>query len=339
MTALKKYQRLESPGLWRDAPEAQRREVVVGFGEASLVLSDPRSEAALSAWSLPAVERLNPGEFPALYAPGSDMIETLEVGDADMIAALETVRGALAKARARPGRLRGAVLLATLALAVGLGVFWLPGALEHHAAVVIPDATRAEIGRMTLADLARVTGPPCASPAGQRALDSLGQRVFGANPPQLVVLRAGGVSALHLPGPIVVLDRALIESDAGPEVVAGFALAEMARAEATDPMTALLRHAGARATVRLLTTGSLPVEAVAGFAWSALRAPAMAVDDADLLARFAGAEVASSPYAYALDPSGETTLGLIEADPFRKATPPAVLADGDWISLQAICGE
>ena len=61
MTALKKYQKLESPGLWRDAPEAQRREVVVAFGEASLVLSDPRTGSALSHWSLAAVHRLNPG--------------------------------------------------------------------------------------------------------------------------------------------------------------------------------------------------------------------------------------------------------------------------------------
>ncbi|HEX9857058.1 MAG TPA: hypothetical protein VGA75_01800, partial [Paracoccaceae bacterium] len=62
MTALKKYQKLESPGLWRDTPDAQRREVVVNFGEASLVLSDPRNDSALSHWSLPAVERLNSGD-------------------------------------------------------------------------------------------------------------------------------------------------------------------------------------------------------------------------------------------------------------------------------------
>ena len=64
MTALKKYQRLESPGLWRDTPEAQRREVVVAFREATLVLSDPRTERALTHWSLPAVERREPRRLP-----------------------------------------------------------------------------------------------------------------------------------------------------------------------------------------------------------------------------------------------------------------------------------
>ncbi len=69
MTALKKYQKLESTGLWRESARGQRREVIVNFGEASLVLSDPRSENALSHWSLPAVERLNPGEMPATLRP------------------------------------------------------------------------------------------------------------------------------------------------------------------------------------------------------------------------------------------------------------------------------
>jgi len=339
VTALKKYQRLESPGLWRETPEAQRREVIVGFGEASLVLSDPRTEIALSHWSLPAVERLNPGATPALYAPGRDAGETLEIDDPEMIVALETVRGALARARARPGRLRGAVVPATLALVAGLGLFWLPGALERHAVKVIPPATRAAIGQLALADLARASGAACAGASGQQALNRLGQRVFGEQPPQLVVLPALGVPALHLPGPIVVLDQALIGSDAGPDAVAGFALAEIARAGAADPLIALLHHAGLGATVQLLTTGALPASAVAGYGAILLRMPATPLDDGALLARFAKAELPSSPYAYALDPSGETTLGLIEADPFRAHPKRPVLADGDWISLQAICGE
>ena len=38
----------------------------------------------------------------------------------------------------------------------------------------------------------------------------------------------------------------------------------------------------------------------------------------------------------ALDASGETTLALIEADPFT-TTPKPVLGDGDWVALQGIC--
>ncbi|MGB8811677.1 MAG: hypothetical protein WCC57_00670 [Paracoccaceae bacterium] len=339
MTALKKYQKLESPGLWRDSPEAQRREVVVNFGETSLVLSDPRTEIALTHWSLPAVERQNPGETPAVFSPGPDALETLELDDHDMIAALETVRGALEQSRPKPGRLRASILAGSTVLVLGLGVFWLPGALETHTASVIPPTTRSEIGRMALADLGRVTGAPCNGQMGQQALAALSTRVFGPNGPQIFILRDGGMQSLHLPGQIIALHRSLIEDHDGPEVAAGFALAEVARAESRDPMLALLHYAGLRATFGLLTTGVLPPEAVAGYAETRLREPAAPMDDATLLGRFASAELASTPYAYALDPSGEAVLGLIEADPFAAKAAQPLLADGDWISLQAICSE
>ncbi|MGB0902368.1 hypothetical protein [Halocynthiibacter sp.] len=39
-TALKEYQRLEAIGLWREAPEAQLREVIISFGHSTLALSN-----------------------------------------------------------------------------------------------------------------------------------------------------------------------------------------------------------------------------------------------------------------------------------------------------------
>ena len=65
MTALSDYQRLEAPGVWRPSPDAQRRDVIVSLGDATLVLSDQK-DAALAHWSLAAVERRNPGRMPAL---------------------------------------------------------------------------------------------------------------------------------------------------------------------------------------------------------------------------------------------------------------------------------
>ncbi|MBL4558023.1 MAG: hypothetical protein JKP98_15845 [Rhodobacteraceae bacterium] len=96
MTALEQYERLEAEGLWRPAADAQRREVLVSFGSASLVIAD-RNDVALAHWSLPALTRLNPGKRPALYAPGGEAAETLEIADATMVDAVETVRRALAR--------------------------------------------------------------------------------------------------------------------------------------------------------------------------------------------------------------------------------------------------
>ena len=79
MTALREYQRLECPGLWREMPEAQRRDVIVTFGDATIVLRESPSERALTHWSLPAVVRLNPGRMPALFAPGPGAAEESRV--------------------------------------------------------------------------------------------------------------------------------------------------------------------------------------------------------------------------------------------------------------------
>lgn len=331
------YARLESSGLWRDSAAAQRREVIVAFREATLVLSDPKSEAALSHWSLPAIERLNPGEMPAIYAPGKDASETLEVDDQDMILALETVRNAVAGSQPKPGRLRGAILASGTLLIVAAAVFWLPDALVRHTASVLPSATRAAIGRAALADVQRLTGTPCASPLGTFALTALGDRLFGQHTAEILVVREGLTGAAHLPGGVILLGDAVVGNAKGPDVVAGYALVERLRAEVEDPILAVLRHAGLTATFRLLTSGALPDGALAGYGETLLKAVPPALTQEQTLAAFAAAGVASSPYAYAIDPTGESTVGLIEADPLRALVPEPLIPDGDWISLQGIC--
>lgn len=273
-TALKRYQRLEARGLWRELPEAQRREVVVNFGQSSIVLTDPRSDTPLAHWSLPAVQRLNPGQMPALFSPGADATETLELSDDEMIGALETVHGAIMAAQARPGRLRGVMMGGTLLALLAVAALFLPGAVTRHAAGIVPAGARAEIGLLAQTDLARLTGAPCTGPDGLAALSRLSARLFaGESPVTLVVVREGLAGALHLPGRRVILSQALLAEAEGPEVMAGHVLAERARAEARDPLAAVLRHAGLMASLRLLATGGLPPDAVKGYGEVLLRRP------------------------------------------------------------------
>lgn len=341
MTALKKYQRLECPGLWRETAPAQRREVVVGFREATLVLADPRTDIALTQWSLPAIQRLNPGEEPAIYAPAPDSPETLEIEEPEMVAALETVRGVVVRAQPRPGRLRGIVVAGGTALVVLIGLFWLPGALASHTAAALPAATRSEIGAAALADLARLTGAPCDAPLGLQAADKLANRLFGPEGPRILVLPDGLTSPASLPGGLILLPRSAVEEADGPERAAGMALVQATLDEVQDPMVPVLRQAGTVATFRLLTSGRLDPQSLHGYGEELLRAQSPGVVPVDpelLLPKFEVARVPSSAYAYAVDPTGETTLTLIEADPFKGAPPDVLIPDDDWISLQAICG-
>ncbi|QDC08657.1 hypothetical protein FHY55_05110 [Oceanicola sp. D3] len=338
MTALKEYQRLECAGLWRPEPEAQRQNVVVNFGDASLAITDGAGRV-LSHWSLAAVERVNPGEMPALYAPSAEALELLELEDETMIEAVERVRQVIARRRPREGWLRRVILWGgSAALAVAAFV-WLPGALTSHTVRVVPEPTRAELGGHVFRAIGRVSGAPCRSPRGDRALARLHTRLRAPEKGGLLVLRGGITNTVALPGGLILMNRALVEDYESPDVVAGYILAEATRSAQTDPLERLLEHAGLIATIRLLTTGALPEAALDAYAEELVTAPQAPVPDEALLARFAEAKLATTPYAYAVDVTGEGTLPLIEADPMRGGGAEPVLEDADWVALQGICGE
>ncbi len=337
MTALKKFARLECPGVWRPSPETRRQEVIVSFGDASLVISTSSGQP-ISHWSLAAVLRINrQDELPALYTPAADALETLELEDELMIDAIEEVRGAIMKARPRKGRLRMVLVTAFVACAIAAVAYWLPGALLRHTVSVVPEPVRAEIGTQIFRDIARIAGNPCRSTRGDQALAKLHARLLEPGKGGLMVLPGGIVSTVSLPGGLILLNRSLVEDYDSPDVAAGYILAEAVRRSETDPLAKLLRSLGTVATARLLTTGHLPAESLESYARMLATTPAAPVDDASLLKRFDQAGVSSTPYAYARDVTGQSTAQLIEQDPMRSGGARQLLQDGEWVSLQGIC--
>jgi hypothetical protein len=340
MTALKKYQRLEASALWRELPGLQAREVIVGLRDATIVLSDPRSEEPLSQWSLPAIQRLNPGELPARFAPGLDAGEEMELDDADMIAAFDTLHRALERRRPRPGRLRGLILGATAIAVVGILVFWLPAKITSYTAQMLPAPTRAELGELALADIARLTGQPCKSVPGRRAAAALAERLFPNAPPRIEVLRDALLAPAHLPGGILLLPASLVENADSPDIIAGHLLVEHLRAQAHDPVAPLLDHMGLGANLRLLTTGTVPPDAAKGYGegFLATTPDAEPALDAQLDA-FGKAGVSAAPYAAATAASNPGAQTLIAQDPFALGGPRPVFRDENWLEFQAICSE
>jgi len=336
MTVLEQYRRLESLGLWRDGPDDQRREVVVSLGEATLVVSTP-AEAALSHWSLPAVERLNPGRSPALYAPGADASERLEIDDPDMIAAIEAVRSAIERGRPHPGRLRWMIAAAAGVAILAGAVFWLPGALTRQTVLLLPEAKKAEIGEALLSEIGRLAGQACDPPRARMALARLSTRVMGSPATAVHLIPATIPDTLSLPGDMIVASATLAEDHEGPDVLAGYILAEDVRRQAHDPMLALLEDAGLRATFRLLTTGDLTEDILHDYAVGLLSRQGAPVPNTELVTRFSEARLSTQGYAYARDVSGESVLALIEADPMRGQSQAPLISDEDWLSLQNAC--
>lgn len=335
MTALTKYARLEATALWRPSPDAQRREVFVSIGEATLVITDLRNNAALTHWSLAAVDRQGNG-LPAVYSPDGDEGETLEIAaeEAEMIEAIETLRKAVARTRPKPGRLRWLGAAVSISAVAAVAFLWLPRALQSHALDVVPDVKRAEIGEALLRRIARVGGQPCRASGTEKALRVLAQRTGAA---RIAVLPGGVSETLYLPGGTILLNKTLVEDFEDPHVAAGFILAELARSDETKSLAWLLDTAGVRGTASLLATGSLPDAALDAHAEKTLAAPRPRPSNAALLKQFEAARLPTAPYAYALDISGETTLELIEADPMANETGTPIMRDEDWLRLQAIC--
>lgn len=338
MTALTDFQRLEAQGSWRAAPDAPPREVVVSVGEATLILSDPRTDRPLSHWSLPAVVQLNPGALPAIYAPGAEGDdETVTIDDPLMIQAIARVQGAVASHRAHTGRLRSGLLVVAILAVLGWLAFWLPGALVVHAARIAPPAQARDMGWAILADLEQGSGAVCRRESGQAVLDWLAPRLLGPDAVVRVVPGPLG-GARRLPGEVYAIGSDLLRGAPGPEAAAAHLIAARLATADGDLRQAAARHAGLLASLRLMTLGHLPQDAMRGFGASLLANPAPRPDDADLLAALAERGIPAEPYARSIDPTGQSVLSLIEGDPSRTA-PPArpLLTDEQWLALQQIC--
>lgn len=335
MTVLAEYQRLEAEGIWRPAPDAQRRDVIVSIGKATITIAAANG-TALAHWSLPAMRRLNPGETPALYGPGSDAPDTLEVTDDEMVEAIERVLAAIRKKPGRSGWVRRLSVYGALAGFLVLAFIWLPGAITAYTASLVPQAARDAIGAGLLAETERVAGAPCASPAGNRALLVLAARLFPDSNTRLVVLPSALAETAHLPGGTLLIGHRLVEDHETAEVLAGHLVAEDVRRTSRDPLARLLAAVSFRASLALLSTGRLREMDLQRMAEWLVAAPPRPVGDADLIGAMAERGVATEPYAYTRDISGETTQTLIDGSS-EDARP--VLEDTDWIALQRICGE
>jgi len=343
MTALKKFEKLEAPALWResskdssDKGKGRLKEVFVSFGDTSLIICD-KHETPLSHWSLPAVNRLNPGENPAIYSPYLDADETIEIDDITMIEAIETVRKAIDRRLPRPGRLRLTVFLLLSLTTVGMVVFWLPGAIKRNTVSTVPPEIRQQIGREVLDQIGRLAGSPCSSQAGDRALAELKNRLMPGQNAKILVLAAGISKSANLPGGFILLNRKLVEDPEAPDLAAGYILATELSAQINDPLAELLDIAGGFASLRLLTTGQIDQNSIAKYAAHVLTKTIKMPPDQAILARFKQVKLASSPLGFDLDSTGESTLPLIESDPFRNQPYPKLLSDANWIGLQTIC--
>lgn len=326
MTALEQYIRLEAPGRWREHDGADWREVLVSFGNATLVLSD-FGEEPLTHWALAAVERIVHEEGRAVYTPDAATREVLEVDDETMIEAIAQVSSyARARNEAAPRRrLRRPVLFGgTLAVLLGVVLFG-PQLLRDRAFTLI-SPEQAEV--VSEAMRSALPGRRCTTPEGQASLTAVSARVGGG---RRVEVRSWQTPALALlPDGTILLSREVIEEAATAAGVAGWiALGAVAGPDAS-PLHGWVQGLGTTDLIRFLSTGDVPASAIAGLA--------RALPQSDALVGDRHAEA-----AFALLQSRDIRPGPL-ADALGRPRPDAPVAprpvlglDRDWVALQNIC--
>jgi len=335
VTALKKYERLESLGLWKESNTDQRVEVIVSFGAASLVLSNSNGKP-LAHWSLAAVRTLTRNRLPTIYGPDQNSGETLEIDDKQMIEAIKEVRKSIRRIGPHPGRLSWILSGLIFATIFALVFFWLPYISADYATRLITQAKAKQIGDDILNQAQNLTGQACDETFSLPALRKFENWLLpdGGN---IHILNMGARLSAQIPGGNILLNRLLVEQNAGPEVAAGFVLMERALAAEKAPLTGMFRSIGTRAPLTFIANGTLTNQVLASYLRETLTSGMARPTDKNLLSLFDTAKLTSAPYAYAIDPTGNTTAGLILGDPMQNKYH-LQITDADWIDLQAICG-
>ena len=262
MTALAQYERLEAPGLYFDGETARSREVVVKFGDASLIVLS-LEDVPITHWSLAGLRDISQKSGGLALTPDPDGDERLLIEDAEMAAAIVAVCPDLRKVRAASGRSWARVALWSAAAlgAVYAIIFHLVPALSDQMAVLIPPEAEVALGDEMAGQFARLLTREdepryCSTRAGDRALAALTDRLAaGAEthvPLDVRVLDHPMVNAFALPGGRIVVFRGLLREAESPEELAGVLAHEIGHVAARDPTRLALRSAGTAGLLGLL---------------------------------------------------------------------------------------
>ncbi|GLQ34958.1 hypothetical protein GCM10007939_12410 [Amylibacter marinus] len=327
MTAIKEFDRLEALGLWKEGPDAQRREVVVSFGDATLVLSDIHNRP-LTHWSLAAIQRVESSKSGTLFSVDAEALETLEIEDPLMVSAIGKVRMAIEMSRPHPGRLRWLIGLLVVLAFGAFCFFWLPGGIARYAANILPEAKAVQIGDELLSYIEKNTGATCSNPAGQRALRRFEDRVLQDPSQRVHIAKMGSRPSVHLPGGNIVLNHTLLSQQDSPEVLAGFSLMEYAAAMQNASVIELFTSIGIGETLNFLGNGTISSPALERFADQRLFGALSRPKSEKLQGLFQQANIWPDAFAAQANFAGLSSEGI---------TPQQILTDSDWVALVEIC--
>lgn len=264
MTALEKYTRLEAVGIWKETPSHDPVEVLVSFGDATLLLTNFQ-EQPLTHWALAATSCVQSSGETAIYTPDTEGFETLEINDPQMVRAIAQVSRAEVLIRQKPRVLR--------MLAIGTLL-----ALFAYAIYAAPSALRAQAIRMTSADSARNLGggmlatldlQVCNQTRGKDAQKILMDRAFPNDEARLVIADNTADGAVF-PGGILVVGNTLLQTMQSPEQLVVWMQFMMQSKANEQAVNRLFEGSEFKSLLSYVTSGQLPDKRLANAATEAM---------------------------------------------------------------------
>lgn len=261
MTALSQFERLEAMARWHDATHPAGREVVLSLGDATLTLRDPGNETALDHWSLPALQRLNPGQYPARFALQQDALHNqrdklsdwLETDDPLMISAIEKLQSAVERhhrGHVSNHHRRGYVIGILVAL-LGFAALW--RALPDYVSWIAPPAQYDQMDVSMISALEAHDLWVCSEPRGRTILNDIASELSIA-PSKLIVMEGPALPArvVSLPGGTKIIAASWLKAMDGPDELRKQLLDGMSDVQGTQDFAQALRSTGPKTVIRTL---------------------------------------------------------------------------------------
>ena len=248
MTALKKYTRLESTGLWFESPTSEPMEVLVSLGKSTVVLYD-YEDTPLTHWSLATIKLISKTDLITVFSTTQDGLEKLEIDDKHMTEALLNFINNPAKTVSNNKLLRRLLILSFLFSILSLFLIASPR-LTNLVETIISDHHQIQLVEPYLDKYLERNGPVCASLSATTVLENillkLGDKDKKLN---IKIIKKQNINAIHLPGGTLLISNQFFQRSDTASPFLNILKAELLNAENRTPLKNLI---GQQSTYNLI---------------------------------------------------------------------------------------
>tara|TARA_A100001011_G_scaffold181799_2_gene190645 strand:+ start:402 stop:1289 length:888 start_codon:yes stop_codon:yes gene_type:complete len=266
MTAIKKYSRLESSGLWKESEKSEFTDVLIAFGKTSIILSDYKDNP-ITHWSLAAIKLVSHNQNEAIFSTDLDTGERLSIKDAQMI---ESLLLFIQKDEEKSKKSKIFLYLGTLSLFIFSVTFvlYFPSKIRDLTVSIISAEHEIQLIKPFLQTHIKSSGGVCESPETNKIVSEI-LNFFKKDRQYLsiLIIKNQNINILHLPGGILLISNNFLKNAPSEKGLTTLLENEILQAISREPLKTLINQ---QTTYRLIQfilgfKATLPLKAINEF--------------------------------------------------------------------------